>query len=100
MGKIQGYIYIHIYYCCNSFAELLYHKMSWWMDRFVGVTAVVLLHCDCCTAVVQGCGWVHRFVPVVGLLSCVHTGSWVVLFLFLPLYRPRAGIVQRTTSGY
>ena len=33
------------------------------------------------------------------LLGCVSTGSWVILIFvfFLPLYRPRAGIVQRTT---
>ena len=32
-------------------------------------------------------------------MSCVHTGSWGFLLLFLPLYRPGAGIVQRTTSS-
>ena len=36
------------------------------------------------------------------LLVCVSTSSWVILIFvfFLPLYRPRAGIVQRTTSLY
>ena len=85
-------VYIHIYYCCNSFAVLLYHiTMSSWVGGSLRgchccttycCTAVLLLYCF--TAVVQGCGWVDRFVPVVGLLSCVPTGSWVFLFSFSP----------------
>ena len=58
------------------------------------------IHTYCCTAVVQGCGWVDRFVPVVrccGVSTRVR-GLFSFLFFFLPLYRPRAGIVQRTTS--
>ena len=58
-------------------------------------TAVVLLYC-CCTGL-----WVRRLVLSCRvLLSCVHTGSWVCLFLFLPIYRPRAGIVKRAASDY
>ena len=54
----------------NSSAVLHFHKMPWWMDRFVGVTAVLPLHCCCSTAVlllyrVVGGYEVHRFVPVV-----------------------------------
>ena len=49
--------------------------------------------CVLCAVVVQG-GWVDRFMGL-------STGSWVILFLFCfflsLLYRPRAGIVQRTT---
>ena len=48
----------HLTYCCIT------HRG--WVDRFVGTTY-------CCTAVVQGCGWVDGFVRV--LLTCVHTGS-------------------------
>ena len=58
-------------------------------------TAVVLLYC-CCTGL-----WVSWSVLSCRvLLSCVHTGSWVCLFLFLPLYRPRAGIIKRAASDY
>ena len=78
--------------------------MSWWVGgSFRGFqccttyccTAVVLLYC-CCTGL-----WVGRSVLSCRvLLSCVHTGSWVCLFIFLPLYRPRAGIVKRAASDY
>ena len=44
MGRIHGYIYTSIYYCCKSFA-VLYQCHGGWVDRFVGVTAVL------CTAV-------------------------------------------------
>ena len=48
----------------------------------------------CCTAVVRG-SWVDRFVGV-------SMGSWVFFFCYFhfPLYRPRASIVQRTTSSH
>ena len=78
--------------------------MSWWVGGSLRefqccttycCTAVVLLYC-CCTGL-----WVGRSVLSCRvLLSCVHTGSWVCLFLFLPLYRPRAGIVKRAASDY
>ena len=72
-------------HCCNT----------WW----VGGSLRGCLCCTtyCCTAVVQGCGWVDRFVAAV--LWCVHefVGYFYFIF-FLPLYRPRAGIVKRITS--
>ena len=76
------YIYMYIYYWCKSFAVLLYHNVmvGGWIASWV---SLLYYNTYCCTAVVQGCGWVDRFVPVV-LLSCLHTGSWVFLFLFLP----------------
>ena len=103
MGRIQGYIYTSIYFAVSPFLYCCI-TMSWWVGgslrRFqccttYCCTAVVLLYC-CCTGL-----WVGRSVlSCRGLLSCVHTGSWVCLFLFLPLYRPRAGIVKRAASDY
>ena len=51
----------------------------------------------CCSAAVL---LLYRVVGgyIGSFLSCVHTGSWVCLFPFLPLYRPRAGIVKRAAS--
>ena len=60
----------------------------------LGYYYYVLLYC-CSTGL-----WVGRSVRSCGvLLGCVSTGSWVILIFifFLPLYRPRACIVQRTT---
>ena len=100
MGRILGYIYKSIYYCCKSFPALLHDVMvggwipSWvWTLYYVLVyccSTVLLLYC-CCTGLRVG-RWV---LSCRVLLSCVHTGSWVYLFLFRPLCRPRAGIVKR-----
>ena len=86
-------------------ASLLYYVLLYcckWVGASVRCCGVLLscgYHCCtintyCCTAVVQGCGWVDRFVPVV-LLGCVSTGSWAILIFvfFLRLYRPRSCIV-------
>ena len=46
-------------------------------------------------------GWIGSFLSVVrccGMCPRVRGLSLQYLFIFLPLYRPRAGIVQRTTS--
>ena len=60
-----------------------------WIAWWVSLLYYVLLYC-CSTGL-----WVGGSVR-----SCVHglVGFFVFLFFFLPLYRPRAGIVQRTTS--
>ena len=103
MGRVLGYIYTSIYYCSKSFPVLLHDVMvGGWIASWVSMlyyvllsTAVVLPYC-CCTGL-----WVGRSViSCRALLSCVHTGSWVCLFLFLPLYRPHAGIVKRVASDY
>ena len=89
--------YTSIYYCCKSFAVLLYHMVGGCIASCVSPMYYVLLYC-CSTGL-----WVGRSVRSCGvLLSCVHTGSWVnfSFFFFLPLYRSRAGIVQHTTSRY
>ena len=102
MGRTLGYIYTHL--STTAVSPILYcFTMSWWVGGSLRgfqccttycCTAVVLLYC-CCTGL-----WVGRSVLSCGvLLSCVHTGSWVCLFL-LPLYRPRAGIVGRAASDY
>ena len=92
------YIYMYIYYWCKSFAVLLYHNVmvGGWIASWV---SLLYYNTYCCTAVVQGCGWVDRFVTVVccwGMCPQVR-GLFSFSFFFLPLYRPRAGIVQRTT---
>ena len=76
--------------------HLLYRCTTWWVGGSLRER-----HCfttPSCTAV---SGWVHRFVAVV--CSCrVSTASWRIFFFlslfFSPLNRPRAGMVQRTTS--
>ena len=55
-------VYIHIYYCCNSFAVLLYHVT---MSSWVGGS---LRGCHCCTT---------YCCTVVVLLYCCFTGLWV-----------------------
>jgi len=95
---------IHILQSTAVSPFLYCFTMSWWVGGSLRgfqccttycCTAVVLLYC-CCTGL-----WVGRSVLSCRvLLSCVHTGSWVCLFLFLPLYRPRAGIVKRAASDY
>ena len=68
-------IWIHLYYCCMSFALLL--RNTWWVERS-------LRGCHCCTAVVQVCGWVDRFIPVV---CCSGVSTRVRgLFLFSSYY--------------
>ena len=103
MGRVLGYIYTSIYYCSKSFPVLLHDVMvGGWIASWVSMlyyvllsTAVVLPYC-CCTGL-----WVGRSVISCRvLLSCVHTGWWVCLFLFLTIYRPRAGIVNHAASDY
>ena len=70
----------------------------------LGVLLLYYVQLYCCGTALDYCCctglWAGRSVlPCRVLLSCVHTGSWVFLFPFLPLYRPRAGIVQRTTTN-
>ena len=87
---------LDLYYCCIRL--LLYCCNTWWV---VG-GSLRGRHCCttfCCTAVSR---WVDRLVAVT--LSCVPPavcpplrGLFFSCFFFLPLYRPRAGIVQRTT---
>ena len=102
-GWILAHIYIHL--STTAVSPFLYcFTMSWWVGGSLRgfqccttycCTAVVLLYC-CCTGL-----WVGRSVLSCRvLLSCVHTGSWVCLFLLLPLYRPRAGTVKRAASDY
>ena len=94
-GALCGYeLDTHLYYCCKSFAVLLHN--TWWVGGSLRGH-----HCcntyRCCTALVQGCGWVDRFVSVV---CCCRVSTRVrvcVMFFFLPLYRLRAGIVQRSS---
>ena len=82
----------HLLYCCIT--------RGGWVDRFVGVPAVprtaILLWC-CNTGL-----WVGASVRSCGVVavSCSHgfVGCFFFLF-FLPLYRPRAGIVERATSA-
>ena len=65
--------------CIASWASLLYH---------------VLLYC---------CQWVGRSIRCYyAFLSCVHGFVFFCFFfsLFLPLHRPRSGIVQRSSSMY
>ena len=52
MGRIQGYIYTSIYYCCKSFPVLLYHyvMVGGWIASWVSMLYYVLLYC-CSTAV-------------------------------------------------
>ena len=60
-----------------------------WVDRFVGVTAVLRS-----AVLLKVVGWIASLllcVPVVRPRRRDH-------FFFLPLYRPRDGIVQRTSS--
>ena len=83
-------VYRHFLYCC----------ITWWVGgslrgRYCCCTTF------CCTAV---SGWVDRSVAVV-VCSCRLVHGFVGYFFFcfssfffLPLCRPRAGIVQRTTS--
>ena len=99
MGRFLGYgLYTHL--STTAVSPFLYcFTMSWWGGgsrrgfqccTAYCCTAVVLLYC-CCTGL-----WVGRSVLSCRvLLSCVHTGSLVCLFLFFALYRPRAGIVKR-----
>ena len=105
MGRILGYIRVYTHLSTTAVSPFLHcFTMSWWVGGSLRgfqccttycCTAVVLLYC-CCTGL-----WVGRSVLSCRvLLSCVHTGSWVCLFLFLPLYRPRAGIVKRAASDY
>ena len=56
-------------------------------------------HC-CCTTFCRTAvsGWVDRFIAVVVCSCRVFTPSWDIFSFFLPLYGPRAGILQRTTS--
>ena len=72
-----------------------------WVDRFVSVVCCWgTINRYCCTAVVQGCGWVDRFVPELCCWGvCVHGFVGYSHFRFFsPAIRPRAGIVQRTTT--
>ena len=106
---LSSSIYTSIYFCCNSFAVLLYHiTMSSWVSGSLRgchccttycCTDVVLLYC-CCTGL-----WVGR-----SFRSCRVSMSWgrcrvstrVRGFFFFSqayVHRPRAGIVGRTTSN-
>ena len=50
MGKIPGYIYTSIYYCCKSFPVLLHDVMGGWIvpDVFI---SVFWFRCCCCRCV-------------------------------------------------
>ena len=84
-----------LYYCTHVHGFV----GCWWWMGFSAVYSRALLLYYMRTAVllfvVQGCGWVDRFVGV-------STGSWVIIYtpeyIYFPLYQPRAGIVRRTTS--
>ena len=93
-------IYIHIYYllllsvlCCSAVSQC----HGGWITSWVSLLYYVLRYC--CTSSTGL--WVGRSVRSCRvLLSCVHPVSWFFyfFFFFLSLCRPRAGIVQRTTS--
>ena len=73
----------HLLFCCNS----------WCMGGSLRGRRCCTTFC--CTAV---SGWVDRFVAVVCCCRVPRRREFFFVFFFLPLYRPHAGIVQRTTS--
>ena len=74
--------WIHIYCCCTSFAVLLQH-MGGWIAWWVSLLCYVL----------QGCGWVDRFVGV-----C--TGLWVIFCFVLFCFPPAIPAPRWRSSAY
>ena len=68
-----------------------------WVGGWVRGCHCCTIHTYCCTAVVQGGGWVDRFVPAVCCGVCPRVRGLFSFSSFFLLFRPRAGIVQRTT---
>ena len=79
-----------LYVICCTVAIHVGGRIAWWTSLLY----YVLLYC--CKSVCRSLRCCCAF------LSCVHGFLDYVFssFVFLPLYRPRAGTVQRTTSPY
>ena len=75
--------WIHIYCCCTSFAVLLQHMVGGWIAWWVSLLCYVL----------QGCGWVDRFVGV-----C--TGLWVIFCFVLFCFPPAIPAPRWRSSAY
>ena len=82
------------YTSTTAVSHLLYSCNTWWVGGSLRGRHCCTTYCF--TAV---SGRVDRIVAVV-CCGRVSTAScfFVFVFVFLPLYRPRAGIVQRPTS--